>query len=591
MCWFIENSGRLLHERSEIESLAGKANWISASKWRMDEHLQLKLNVDIVIGCDIYEIELIYPEFFPDTPAYIRPRSPTQPRWSSHQYIGGVLCLEWGPDNWNSEITGAVLLQSAYKLLAAEASTSHEPVPSRHALTLGQEIRSNPRRLAVSEALSKILHESSWDNFYSLATHSVLHQTATVLFVSEVKKSGNEPNILNDLPSGIIEYWPIFALKGRGWLFKSSHFTEADKISDLESILKLIHGAGFSDFVLPTPAEGTTRAEYLFLFVGLNNEIRACCIDVLSGGPAEEYSIVGLSRDEAPRLPSYHTSLADKKVGIVGLGSVGSKVAVSLARSGIKQFLLIDDDIMLHENVCRHELDWASVGTHKTDSVKEAISLVGPSVDIQVRRLRIGGQESPESAVTALYALATCDILIDATANPAVFVLLAAIAKTRKRSIIWGEIFAGGIGCLLIRSRPEEDPPPLIMRAGVHDYLATQEPAPFKINSTRYDVDGGDTLPLTAFDADVSQFSAMVTRFAIDTLLNPSPSEFPYSAYLVGFKQSWIFEAPFDTRPIAVHGNDGSNLHEERSTPNQEATDFLLELLNQRANDQPSSAQ
>jgi hypothetical protein len=85
----------------------------------------------------------------------------------------------------------------------------------------------------------------------------------------------------------------------------------------------------------------------------------------------------------------------------------------------------------------------------------------------------------------------------------------------------------------------------------------------------------------------------MLTRFAIDTLLDRSPSEFPYSAYLVGFKRSWIFEAPFDTQPIAIqHATGaGSDLQEEGNTPDQETTDFLLELVNQRSNDQPPSAQ
>ena len=345
------------------------------------------------------------------------------------------------------------------------------------------------------------------------------------------------------------------------------------------------------EVTIPTPKEGATREEYMFLFVGPENETRGYCLNVVIGGKATEYQIAGLLTEETQRLPPEHLLLAKKKVGIVGLGSVGSKVAVSLARSGVKKFLLIDDDVMLPDNVCRHELDWISVGAHKVDSVKEAISLVATDIDIQVRRHRIGGQESAKDADTALSGLSSCDILIDATANSRVFVHLAAIAKRRKRSIIWGEIFAGGIGGLLIRSRPEKDPPPLVMRSGVNDYLDTREPAPFKIASTRYDIDNGDTQPLTAFDADVSQFSAMLTRFAIDTLLDRSPSQFPYSAYLVGFKRNWIFTEPFDTQPITINyiANDETNSHEERNTSDQKTTELLVELVNQLADDQPPS--
>jgi hypothetical protein len=348
------------------------------------------------------------------------------------------------------------------------------------------------------------------------------------------------------------------------------------------------------DFNLSSPTgEGSTSTEHLFLFVGSNNETRAYCIDVSSTGTAQEYSILGPQEENAHRLPPEHVVLADKKVGIVGLGSVGSKVAISLARSGIKKFLLIDDDVMLQENVCRHELDWVSVGVHKVDCIKEAISLVAAGIDIHVRRLRIGGQESAESASTALEALSTCDILIDATANHSVFVHLAAIAKRRKRPLVRGEVFAGGIGGLLLRSRPGKDPPPLTMRSAVHEYLSTRQPAPFVIATTHYDVGGEDIPPLTAFDADVSQFSAMMTRFALDTLLNQSPSDFPYSAYLVGMKRSWIFEAPFDTQPISVKHPiaDSTNSEEEDAKADQETKEFLFQIVKQLPNDDPGPAQ
>jgi hypothetical protein len=32
------------------------------------------------------------------------------------------------------------------------------------------------------------------------------------------------------------------------------------------------------------------------------------------------------------------------------------------------------------------------------------------------------------------------------------------------------------------------------------------------------------------------------------------PSQFPSSAYLLGFRKQWIFDQPFDAHPIAVAG-------------------------------------
>jgi hypothetical protein len=57
--------------------------------------------------------------------------------------------------------------------------------------------------------------------------------------------------------------------------------------------------------------------------------------------------------------------------------------------------------------------------------------------------------------------------------------------------------------------------------------------------------------PLVADDADVTVIAAHMTRLVLDALLR-SESVFPQSAYAVGLKSGWIFQAPFDTWPISL---------------------------------------
>lgn len=47
--------------------------------------------------------------------------------------------------------------------------------------------------------------------------------------------------------------------------------------------------------------------------------------------------------------------MRDKNVIILGCGSVGSLVAVQLAKSGVGNFLLVDNDIVEYHNLCRHQ--------------------------------------------------------------------------------------------------------------------------------------------------------------------------------------------------------------------------------------------
>ena len=95
----------------------------------------------------------------------------------------------------------------------------------------------------------------------------------------------------------------------------------------------------------------------------------------------------------ANRLLDLNARLNNKKVGIIGAGSLGSKVAISLARSGVKKFLLLDDDVLTPENTLRHALDWRSVGHHKTAALAETLNLLQPGVEVDARSFRLGGQD------------------------------------------------------------------------------------------------------------------------------------------------------------------------------------------------------
>lgn len=72
-----------------------------------------------------------------------------------------------------------------------------------------------------------------------------------------------------------------------------------------------------------------------------------------------------------------HTSVV-----ISGIGSVGSLVALDLARSGVGRFLLIDNDIMEYHNICRHQCGIADVGRYKVEAVKDRILEINPYAEV-----------------------------------------------------------------------------------------------------------------------------------------------------------------------------------------------------------------
>ncbi|MCP6204742.1 hypothetical protein NL465_28985, partial [Klebsiella pneumoniae] len=90
-------------------------------------------------------------------------------------------------------------------------------------------------------------------------------------------------------------------------------------------------------------------------------------------------------------------------------------------------------------------------GKHKVEGVKSALSLISAGIEVDESIIRLAGQESSVFMASILNDLSKCDLLIDATANPEVFLQLSALAKRYKIPLCWGEIFAGGYGGMIAR--------------------------------------------------------------------------------------------------------------------------------------------
>ena len=92
--------------------------------------------------------------------------------------------------------------------------------------------------------------------------------------------------------------------------------------------------------------------------------------------------------DMVTRLFSRNTGLLESSVMnaksalIVGCGSVGSFIALELARAGVGSFILVDSDTLEIHNICRHQLGFRDLGRYKVDAVADAIRNINPSARI-----------------------------------------------------------------------------------------------------------------------------------------------------------------------------------------------------------------
>lgn len=103
---------------------------------------------------------------------------------------------------------------------------------------------------------------------------------------------------------------------------------------------------------------------------------------------AERYHIALNFFDMVTRLFSRNTGLLESSVMnkkaalIVGCGSVGSLIALELARAGVCYFILVDSDTLEIHNICRHQLGFRDLGRYKVDAVADAIRNINPLAKI-----------------------------------------------------------------------------------------------------------------------------------------------------------------------------------------------------------------
>ena len=579
--WFRNNPARLHKERKAIATLAAEVEWLLITDWELHNETRLYLIADIEAHGHRYEVAMFYPTNYPANPPTVIPRQPNQ-HWSTHQYgYGGELCLEWGPDNWLEEVTGADLLRSAYKLLFTEnpkeKGLSQIVAPSRHSLTLGQQLQSTLWRFVVNDDFISYTQSFPENACGTVQFWIMHHRKAVTAFVRRLALVNGDIWDNQILPAELEN--TTAQIEGR--FFKTNLEVNTLNFSNLVSLISTLKGQNpnaFQHMSMPTSLVlfSTGLELLLFLVSDPKKWVRFANIDINN----EKYNF---------RLRPEFTKLKTKKVGIAGVGSAGSKVAISLARTGVRDFLLVDHDIFLPENICRHELSWEDIGQHKVDSITHQLKLINKEVNVECYCSKLSGQEPTASIDSILSQLGACDLIIDATADPLTFNQLSTVAYQQQTPMIWLEIYEGGIAGMIARFRPNRDPHPKTMRAYLNAYLEEHD-APEIRGTADYTAVDSEGRTIVASDSDVAVIAANATKLALDVLIEREPSEFPYSLYLISLTQEWIFKQPFHTIPIDFKNVQPTIIEPELSKDEvNKNLEFIEQLISKQKNEDSSN--
>lgn len=113
----------------------------------------------------------------------------------------------------------------------------------------------------------------------------------------------------------------------------------------------------------------------------------------------------------ARHTPAVHHKVKQGKVCIVGLGGLGSNVAIMLARTGIGYLKLIDFDIVEPSNLNRQAYNIKHLGLPKSEALKQILKEINPYIEVESIQEKV-------TAENALLMITDCEIVCEAFDDP-----------------------------------------------------------------------------------------------------------------------------------------------------------------------------
>ncbi len=106
----------------------------------------------------------------------------------------------------------------------------------------------------------------------------------------------------------------------------------------------------------------------------------------------EEFERVMIERHTRP----VYDKLRSARVAVAGLGGLGSNVAVSLARAGVGELMLVDFDRVDLSNLNRQQYEIADLGRYKTEALSERLTRINPYVKLTRKTIKVTAENAAE---------------------------------------------------------------------------------------------------------------------------------------------------------------------------------------------------
>lgn len=400
----------------------------------------LSFKLDLLIKDHTYHFEIVFPRYFPFQPIIVK--SLETKRLSKHQYTDGSMCLKWGIDNWHENINIKNILDNLIELISIE-----NPYGNDHGIAESGDQFSLTQEIQIS-GVSFIIDESDFSMFKKKKGRGTITTKVTGEYVLHFIKT-------------IDNYKKHYSFRKNQTIHNYTYLKIDTTMDEFMSF-------GFNQY-LPDMFDEND------LCIVVSSDKRCIlALHSLATEQEKERHLQQLNEDEREKMknrtlamiqwikPKYINEEMEKriqispealkkKIAIIGLGSIGSRVLMDLARAGFSNFLLCDDDIFMPNNIVRHELLSDSVGEYKiVELAKKIHKHINPKAKIELQLFALNGQQSTLHTQKLLDQISSSDLVIDCTANSNLIFSINEIVNQKDLNFISGSVISGGLGNILI---------------------------------------------------------------------------------------------------------------------------------------------
>lgn len=254
---------------------------------------------------------------------------------------------------------------------------------------------------------------------------------------------------------------PFVPPENLGELFKLIDIHSDSEQGTAEKTCLKILGQDLADPGFPLSigyTDNYDQERWLFLWVQLPNGGRRkhgipwSKVGSLSEIRIASFQTAPAGKDALLRRSAYLSKqLSTCKVVVFGVGALGSSIALLLAKAGVGEIRLVDEDILMPGNAMRHVCGIDLVGVSKTNAVRWSIGKHNPDCNV------VCYDSTWEFEKLSSYTEG-CDIAIDATADHNFSLYLNEVCLELSRVIIFAAAYRRATIGRVIVHRGDDDP-------------------------------------------------------------------------------------------------------------------------------------